>query len=331
MLLLGGAAIDLPSAGQQTASVRAARVPCAIASGLLHVAMIAGLAVLDAGRLPDRARDTPVSVEILEAAPRPPVVEPVPSLQPPAAELEVPVAAQGAQLAEPGASADLVDAPDPLTVPKVDTASAPAEPVLQAQPVLAPVPVEPIAVLEQEHTVVSPVVPAATDIAAIDAPDDVQAALAPTGTAAAGREVAPAPARTPVRPDSLPAARPVARPAGGAAAAQPALPNSAVLPPGPVAAPSAQAVSSYRSLILAELNRGKTYPEKARAAGIRGRVVVVFTIDATGRAASSAIVESSGNADLDMAAQRAVLGMKLPPPPGGTYSGSAALRFTLDN
>ncbi len=99
--------------------------------------------------------------------------------------------------------------------------------------------------------------------------------------------------------------------------------------PARASGPSGAEISSYRSLVLAELNRRKSYPEAARAAGIQGRVVVSFSIGPSGRVTNHAVSGSSGNGVLDAAARAAVSRMALPPPPGGRFASSAALRFSL--
>ncbi len=88
-------------------------------------------------------------------------------------------------------------------------------------------------------------------------------------------------------------------------------------------------VTAYRNLVMAELNRRKAYPDRARATGAQGRVVVAFALGSSGRVVSLAITASSGYGMLDTAARHAVSRMTLPPPPGGRFASTAALRFML--
>jgi protein TonB len=104
-------------------------------------------------------------------------------------------------------------------------------------------------------------------------------------------------------------------------------------PPAPAqtAAPTAPAMSvaSYASLVAAELNRHKYYPESARVSGASGSVGVAFTIGPSGNATVISITSSSGNAALDSAARQAVASIRVPPPPGGIFKTATAIRFSL--
>ena len=97
------------------------------------------------------------------------------------------------------------------------------------------------------------------------------------------------------------------------------------------AAGTGLSTTTYRNLVMAELNRRKAYPDQARAQGAQGRVVVSFTVGPAGRVVNLAVTTSSGHSALDAAARQAVSGMTLPPPPGGRFTSSAALRFRLDD
>jgi protein TonB len=96
------------------------------------------------------------------------------------------------------------------------------------------------------------------------------------------------------------------------------------------AASGAVATADYRALVSAELNRRKRYPESARAEGATGTVVVSFTIGSSGRVTASSIVRSSGHGMLDTAARQMLSAVSLPPPPGGRYSATAPVHFSLD-
>jgi protein TonB len=95
------------------------------------------------------------------------------------------------------------------------------------------------------------------------------------------------------------------------------------------AAHGAVASADYRALVIAELARHKRYPEAARAAGVTGTVVVSFTIGSGGRVTTSSVVQSSGSSVLDGAARQMVSALSLPPPPGGHFSATAPVRYSL--
>jgi len=95
------------------------------------------------------------------------------------------------------------------------------------------------------------------------------------------------------------------------------------------AASGGVSTADYRALVTAELNRRKQYPESARAAGVTGTVVITFTIGSSGRVTASSIVQSSGHGVLDSAARQTVSSLSLPPPPGGRYSATAPVRFSV--
>ena len=115
-------------------------------------------------------------------------------------------------------------------------------------------------------------------------------------------------------------------------AAQPAQPSSAPSERGATqgaAASSAAARSSYGAIVSAAINARKFYPPAAREVGASGSVGVSFSVGGSGRVASVTITRSSGNALLDNAARQAVLGVQAPPPPGGSFSASIILKFSL--
>jgi len=148
-------------------------------------------------------------------------------------------------------------------------------------------------------------------------------------------EVAPPPVAQPVpapRPVAVkPEARPIARPAHRPPAALPRSPPAPVAPSAPaaatapttpsapaIAAPgSADAVAGWRSALAAWLQSHKTYPALARRTGDQGRVVVHFTVDREGRVTVVALVQSSGSAVLDEAAEALLRSARLPPFPAG--------------
>ncbi len=92
--------------------------------------------------------------------------------------------------------------------------------------------------------------------------------------------------------------------------------------------------SSYNAIVLAHLQRYRTYPEQARAAQITGVSTVRFTLGAGGNVISVSLAGSSGASVLDQAAiamvQRA---SPFPPIPAslgrGSMSFAAPVRFNL--
>lgn len=71
-------------------------------------------------------------------------------------------------------------------------------------------------------------------------------------------------------------------------------------------AAAAAALPSYRQRLAAHLQRFKQYPNEARAAGIRGTAMAIFTVHRGGSVSGVRIVRSSGNASLDNAALSAI-------------------------
>jgi len=83
--------------------------------------------------------------------------------------------------------------------------------------------------------------------------------------------------------------------------------------------------ASYRSLVVAELNRRKFYPTGARE--VQGIVVVTFEIGNSGAVTSSSITRSSGNSALDGAVLEMMRLVSLPPPPGGSFRATVPVKF----
>ena len=155
------------------------------------------------------------------------------------------------------------------------------------------------------------------------------AALA--GPPAPAPQVTAALVGTPLQP-ARPAAKPKPRPA-------PAAPGPAGPPPQSAArlgavdgAQTASQLSrkTYGALLSAEIGRHKVYPAAARAMGATGAVIVVLSVDGTGRIVSHAITRSSGNADLDREVDVMLAGVRAPPPPGGSFHAAVTIRFDMD-
>ncbi len=93
----------------------------------------------------------------------------------------------------------------------------------------------------------------------------------------------------------------------------------------PGAANGTAATADYAALVNAEIRQNSHYPQSANPA--TGTAVISFTIGASGRVISSAILQSSGNGLLDSAARQTVSVLSLPPPPGGRFSRTVPLHF----
>lgn len=96
----------------------------------------------------------------------------------------------------------------------------------------------------------------------------------------------------------------------------------------PVAAPMSGAfgsssVSSWKSQLVAQLERAKRYPSDARSRGEQGVTQLAFSVDRSGGVHGARIVRSSGSSALDQETlalvQRA---SPLPPPPAEMRGGS---------
>jgi protein TonB len=79
--------------------------------------------------------------------------------------------------------------------------------------------------------------------------------------------------------------------------------------------------------VVAQIRAHKFYPATALDAHESGDVGVLFVVASSGRIASVMITRSSGAATLDQAARTIIDAIELPPPPGGSYSGSTQLDF----
>lgn len=225
------------------------------------------------------------------AAPNPPVRDAVPA-PPPAPAGEPPVAEKGAPPPDqfPAASdkpaqtkeAEAQTAPDalPREAPKADLSPnvqpAPPPPLLESPTGDAPV--------------VPPPLPAKPENPSATPPRPVSPA----------KPVAPKPAPAKVEP------RDTAKPPSREQAEKPREPQISTVPaPTPSPQPPAHALNDeqasigYIRQVAAFLNRVKTYPEKARAAGQQGIVVVRFTISRAGQVGSINVLRSSGSEALD--------------------------------
>ncbi len=95
------------------------------------------------------------------------------------------------------------------------------------------------------------------------------------------------------------------------------------------AAPSGSVLAAYAALIAAEIERHKYYPPAAREAGLSGTVSVAFTIGPSGTVVSHAVTRSSGAPALDAVVPSMMAATRVPPPPGGRFRGTIAVRFSV--
>jgi protein TonB len=82
--------------------------------------------------------------------------------------------------------------------------------------------------------------------------------------------------------------------------------------------------ASYAALVLAQIQARKFYPPSARAGGAVG---FSLAIGPSGSVTQFRITRSSGSDVLDQAARQIVTSIHPPPPPRGSFSGAATLRF----
>jgi protein TonB len=106
-----------------------------------------------------------------------------------------------------------------------------------------------------------------------------------------------------------------ARPATAPSTAE----NRAERPAGPAPGASSRnpyAVSSWKSLLVSQLERSKRYPTEARARGEEGVAQIAFNVDRRGVVHDAHIVRSSGSTLLDREALATVeRAQPMPPPP----------------
>lgn len=80
-----------------------------------------------------------------------------------------------------------------------------------------------------------------------------------------------------------------------------------------------QSSSEYRSIVQARLAARRGAIGASAGSGARGRVIIAFSIGASGRVTSASVSKSSGNSRLDAAARSVVAATSFPPPPGGSF------------
>ena len=103
--------------------------------------------------------------------------------------------------------------------------------------------------------------------------------------------------------------------------------------PSPGATAQSNALPSWRSALVARLERNKRYPSDA--GGVRGVAVLAFNIDRSGGVHNARIIRSSGSAALDRETLAlAIRAQPLPSPPaelsGAQIPISVPLRYNMD-
>jgi protein TonB len=89
------------------------------------------------------------------------------------------------------------------------------------------------------------------------------------------------------------------------------------------------AMAAYGAVVSAEINKKKSFPAAARAAGARGTVLVEFTIAPDGSVAQHRLLQSSGFAVLDGAVQALFSEIRFPKPPRGVFTASIPIKFEI--
>lgn len=197
---------------------------------------------------------------------------------------------------------------------------------LPPAPALEPLPPEPVA----EPPSPEPLPPEAV-IAPLPEPD-------PQPAASPVEHRAPPPILSPPRPVVRQAEKSRNRPAhrakpeargkqgeGRAMASRPAQSRGGT--GGSAAVAGHAALTSFRSRLVAHLNRYKTYPEQAQERGLTGRNAVTLTLSREGRVLSAALSGPSGHALLDSATLAAV--KRAQPFPAIPEGGPPSLTVTI--
>jgi protein TonB len=90
------------------------------------------------------------------------------------------------------------------------------------------------------------------------------------------------------------------------------------------------AEANYGILLRAEIMRRRIYPADAISRGDEGTVTARVTIGPNGTAVSHSVIRGSGITAFDRAVPQIMARLSLPPPPGGRYTATVAIRFALD-
>jgi protein TonB len=206
-----------------------------------------------------------------------------------------------------------VEPPAPAALPPPPPPPVPETPPVTPMPVVEPPPVELPPTPQVEAEVVLPIPP--------PPPPPPRPQLKPKPRPVVERPVQPQP--TPRVADDTPRAM-------APAPVQAAPAQASSRPPAPVST----VTPSWRSDLLARLQRAKRYPDQARSHGDQGVATTTFTMDRSGRVLSVGLVRSSGSTLLDEEAvalvRRAEPLPSLPDEmPGSTITLTVPISFAL--
>ncbi|WP_131118380.1 energy transducer TonB [Lichenihabitans psoromatis] len=311
-------------------------------SAIVHLALVVAFVILWRAMLVDLTSSEPISVEVVKSIPgesstSPSFPEAKPEPKPAAVQPEPPKPAA----AQP-------EPPKPEALPPVPgtTPSQTAEPsntdgkdaVTSKQDVKAPVLVAPPPEPTRAETQTDKNEPANLSedkpkdpappqpVKAPDAPAVLTSPQADTSVPAPARNPEPAERKPPVAPSHQSSTDQTARLAA-------ALPMSAIGLPSTFRAmlsSAGQAESQeYKGVVYGMLGREQQLIEQARAKGLRGQVILALTVGDTGAVDRLAIIQSSGQPEVDaMALDLVRKAAPFPaPPPGTTRSFNPALTF----
>ncbi|MBB3811021.1 energy transducer TonB [Pseudochelatococcus contaminans] len=231
---------------------------------------------------------------------------------------------------------DVQPEPEPEIIPEPEPIPEPVP-----EPLPEPLPPEPIEPLEPELIETPPVPDAAVSLPPPPPPRPVIEEK-PEPKPEPKREAKPKPKPEPKKQQEKPKVQP-RRNSDRPQADRTTAPPSSRGQPGPrSAAPSAgsgmaslsAAPPSWRSSLMAHINRHKRYPAAARVRGDQGVARVQFVIDRSGRVLSYRLVGGTGSPLLDQEAQATIQRASPFPPfpdslPGGRMSITVPLRFDL--
>ncbi len=275
--------------------------------GVLVLGLHAGVVGYLGSRPPEMPSDAsaPIMIELAEL-PVAPAAEPVEL--PPGPQMEQ--ADEAPEEVPPDPLAEAEDAPPPEPTP----------------PVEEPLPKVEAAPVENIEVPLPPPMPLAAELTP---PKD-----APEEKPVERPKPRPKPAQKPKQKPKVIADKPPA-PRTSAAASVNAPPADVAAAPNAGVSSSARATAaSWRSRLLAHLNRNKRYPGEARARGEQGQPRVAFTIDRSGRVLGARLVGGSGSGTLDEEALAMVRrASPFPPPPpevaGGPFTFTVPVNFSM--
>jgi protein TonB len=218
--------------------------------------------------------------------------------------------------------------PEAPAAPQPTEPSAIAEPVVPEPPRPEPPPEPPELPVAEPLDLPLPPEPAPIDLAAAEPvpsaapepeapPERVVESIAPQAP-----RVTP-PAASPRRVERREPPR-IERPRRPPETQRPPRASAASAPRESAGPDRAAAARSYAGLVLGAIRSRVVYPTGASGSGV---AMVVFTVGASGRVSSASLSRSTGNPALDAAALSAVRGISVPPPPGGSFSAVAPIRF----